>query len=311
MKLIQAICIPIMLVLVSIAGCGVGVNGAPKSLDRSTIANSTSNACRDVKIIHFPTQTVFEISRIFAGQTVEIDLSPEDLVAEKAIVSWTVGNRRYRNNIFLPRTVAHSPTALAYRLLPGGRAAVRIAAPSERNATQLARGAKRTKVKKYSMAEHTTVDDVLKFAIGEEEAAVQYYKRLAARMETPAMRDVILKFAAEEQKHKDKLLAVRAGELAIGSGGEEITDLKLPDYMPGAWPTSDMQYKDALIVAMKKEQAAHKLYTRLAALADSAELKSLFLALALEEAKHRVYIETQVRSRLRQEQRLKTESKPK
>ena len=75
------------------------------------------------------------------------------------------------------------------------------------------------------------------FAIAEEEAAVQFYTRLAKKMEAPAMRETLLKFAAEEQKHKDKLLAVSAGEAALGSGGDEVTDLKVSDYMADVRPT--------------------------------------------------------------------------
>ncbi len=135
----------------------------------------------------------------------EIGLSPKDLLADKAIVSWTVGRQHYRSHLLLPRTVVPGPATLAYRLLPGGRATVHVAASSDLNDKGLPRGADWTNAKKYSMAQHTTVDDVLKFAIAQEEEAVQFYTRLAETMEAPGMRGAFLAFPAEEQKHKDTL----------------------------------------------------------------------------------------------------------
>ena len=52
--------------------CGGSFEGA-QSLDRSIIVNSTLEACRDVKIVHFPTQTVVSVSGILAGKTFKLD----------------------------------------------------------------------------------------------------------------------------------------------------------------------------------------------------------------------------------------------
>lgn len=52
-----------------------------------------------------------------------------------------------------------------------------------------------------------------------------------------------------------------------------------------------MTYQEALILAMKKEKAAFKLYHTLAAKAPNEDIKSIFLALAQEEAKHKLRFE--------------------
>ena len=52
-----------------------------------------------------------------------------------------------------------------------------------------------------------------------------------------------------------------------------------------------MNYQVALILAMKKEQAAYKLYTQLAVIVDDEALRKLFMSLAQEEAKHKLRFE--------------------
>ena len=49
----------------------------------------------------------------------------------------------------------------------------------------------------------------------------------------------------------------------------------------------------AEIVAMQREKAAYRLYTDLANNIDDPEMKELFLGLAQEEAKHKLYFEVQ------------------
>ena len=57
-----------------------------------------------------------------------------------------------------------------------------------------------------------------------------------------------------------------------------------------------MNYQDALIVAMKSEKAAFKLYSDLAKAVDDAAVKDLFLGLAQEEAKHKIHFEIEYNS---------------
>jgi len=143
------------------------------------------------------------------------------------------------------------------------------------------------------MPQWASVDDVLDFAIAEEEGAVQFYTRLAAQVNNPAVRDALKEFAQEEREHKEKLLAIKAGGRGFDSSTEKVADLKIGDYLVDVKPSPDMQYDDALVLAMKKEQAACKLYTDLAARADDEQVKAVLLALAQEESKHKLHFETQ------------------
>ncbi|MDH3521732.1 MAG: ferritin family protein [Myxococcales bacterium] len=142
-----------------------------------------------------------------------------------------------------------------------------------------------------------SVDAILDFAIAREQEAVDFYTGLAGRDGKAWMRDLLLDFAREEARHKAKLLAVKGGQKLLSSE-QRIADLKIADYLVDVEVADDIGLQDALIVAMKREKAAFRLYTDLAARVDDAELRALFLGLAQEEAKHKLYFETQYDERV-------------
>jgi rubrerythrin len=138
----------------------------------------------------------------------------------------------------------------------------------------------------------SSVDEILDFAIDREQKAVDFYTALAGRAGKAWMRDQLMGFAREEARHKAKLIAVKGGAKLL-SCGQQIADLKIVDYLVNVEVTDDINVQDALIVAMKREKAAFRLYTNLAAYVDDVELREIFLGLAQEEAKHKFYFETQ------------------
>jgi rubrerythrin len=136
-----------------------------------------------------------------------------------------------------------------------------------------------------------SVDEILEFAIANEVEASRFYTDLAAKMENPAMRKALEDFAQEEQGHKAKLEAVKRGERAFEAKAIEVQSLDLADYLVQSEPAPDMTYAGALILAMKKEKAAYRLYMDLAATVGTGELAEMFCALAAEEAKHKLRFE--------------------
>ena len=70
-----------------------------------------------------------------------------------------------------------------------------------------------------------------------------------------------------------------------------MADLRIADYIVEAEPGPDMDYQNALALAMKQEKAAFRLYLDLANQVTNKEQKSLFLSLAREEAKHKLRFE--------------------
>jgi rubrerythrin len=141
------------------------------------------------------------------------------------------------------------------------------------------------------MKKYNSVEEILDFAIAREEEANEFYTELAERMERPEMRKVFEDFAKEERGHKAKLEAVKKGEFQISSNEEEVPSLDIADYVVDVEPKPNMSYAEALIVAMKKEKAAYRLYLDLASVAGNEELTDMFLSLANEEAKHKLRFE--------------------
>jgi rubrerythrin len=140
------------------------------------------------------------------------------------------------------------------------------------------------------MEQWKSVDEILDFAITQEEQAAQFYTDLAGRMDRPWMSEIFKGFAQEEVGHKKKLQEIKAGKRLVPAQAK-VLDLKIGDYLVDVEPTADMDYQQALMLAMKKEKKAFKMYTDLAAATDDAGVSAIFLALAQEEAKHKLRFE--------------------
>jgi len=135
----------------------------------------------------------------------------------------------------------------------------------------------------------SSVEEALDFAISREVEAYDFYMKWAALVQKPEMVKVLKDLAVEEQQHKIRLEAARAGEIAIGE--EEVGDLGIADVVDKVEPKPDMSYTDLLVVAMKKENRSYRLYMDLALTVQKQELRDIFLKLAQEEAEHRLRFE--------------------
>jgi rubrerythrin len=143
------------------------------------------------------------------------------------------------------------------------------------------------------MANLSSVDEILDFAMGQEQAAVDLYTGLAAQAKSPAIKKMFEDFAGEERGHKAKIAEVKSGKRFMGPAAKPVLDLKISDYTVDQDPGPDADYQQVLIFAMKKEKAAFRLYSDLSAKAEDAGLKTLFLGLAQEEAKHKLRFEVE------------------
>ncbi|MBN2321514.1 MAG: ferritin family protein [Acidobacteria bacterium] len=141
------------------------------------------------------------------------------------------------------------------------------------------------------MTQFNTIDDVLEFAIKDEQRASDLYAGLATRSRNKEIRQMFEQFSREELGHRKKLEAIKSGSVvAVSKKG--LQDLKIGDYLVEVNTSrDDLSYQEALIVAMKEEKAAFRLYSDLAARTDDSDLKETFLKLAQEEAKHKLRFE--------------------
>jgi rubrerythrin len=131
------------------------------------------------------------------------------------------------------------------------------------------------------------------FPVGEGYPRVRHlYLEWAGKVEAAHLQELLRSFAGEEQGHKEMLEKVMGGG-AFQPASAKVSDLKIVDYLVDILPSPDMDYQEALIIAMRREKAAFKLYSDLAAMSGDDETRALFLSLAQEEAKHKLRLETE------------------
>ncbi|MBN1409535.1 MAG: ferritin family protein [Spirochaetales bacterium] len=140
------------------------------------------------------------------------------------------------------------------------------------------------------MNKFKSIDEVFDFAIKNEEEAYDFYSGLAKKQKNAEIQTLFTSFANEELGHKKKLLVAREGSAAVFPY-EKITNLDIGEYMVDEPADEDLDYQQALILAMKKEKKSFKLYNDLAGIVTKAEIAKLFLILAQEEARHKLRFE--------------------
>jgi rubrerythrin len=135
------------------------------------------------------------------------------------------------------------------------------------------------------------LDEILKDSIEREQAAHDFYMDLAHKTKRPGMREVFEQFAGEELAHKAKLLQVKSGKVKL-SPDTKVEDLGIAAHQAKVEPQQgDLDYAQALSLAMQREKDSFRLYTQLAARADDPTARELFAGLAQEEAKHKLRFE--------------------
>lgn len=140
------------------------------------------------------------------------------------------------------------------------------------------------------MKEFTNINDILDFAIAREQDAVDFYNRLAGNARNNDMRQIFEQFAREEMGHKARLTKIKE-EGIVTLPKEKVDDLRIADYVVLDPERDDMTYEQALVLAMKREKAAFKLYLTLSDRIDKQEYKDLFRQLAQEESRHKLRFE--------------------
>jgi len=134
-------------------------------------------------------------------------------------------------------------------------------------------------------------NEVIDFAIDGEKDAVKFYQDLQTRVKFNAQKEMLKEFENMEKGHIVILENMREREFQDITL-KKVQDLKISDYLVEKKFSDDMDYQDILIIAMKKEDAAEKLYQDLSNRVDDEDAKKLFLRLAQEEAEHKFKFET-------------------
>ena len=135
-----------------------------------------------------------------------------------------------------------------------------------------------------------SMQDVVAFAIDREEKARDFYRQCAEKAQKKGIREFFQEMADEEERHRSLLV-----EQDLSGEGEfsspAVEDLRLSDFMVDVKFTPDINYQEALAMAMKKEEKAHAFYVAWQDRCSNEKTARVFEFLAGEELQHKRKIE--------------------
>ena len=134
------------------------------------------------------------------------------------------------------------------------------------------------------------VRKALDFAVAKEKEAEAFYKTWAQTAENPVVKGLFAELAAVEHGHMEMLSRIEPEEI-LAKGTETVSDLSLSDALVDVEAAPNLDLQAAMILAMKREETAVALYTRLAEF--GGEAQPLFTALANEERRHKLKLEAE------------------
>lgn len=136
---------------------------------------------------------------------------------------------------------------------------------------------------------------IVDFAIQKEIEAAAFYEEVAGNESREATRKMFLEFAGEEKKHQYLLQNLDCkGECTLVTQDYKfkwIRDLKRSDLMVDITWSPGMNYRDILLLAMKREEKALKLYNELQKQSETETARNIFKILCQEEARHKLGLE--------------------
>ncbi len=135
----------------------------------------------------------------------------------------------------------------------------------------------------------TEMEAVVKSAIAQEEMSHDFYQRLADAVSHADTKETLQYLAKEELEHKNFLQGCLTAEGCKLVGRPKDVHLaemlEAPAFHPGLSP------KEALVIAMKREEGSHKFYQALAALQPPGEIREFLEKVAKMELAHKEKME--------------------
>lgn len=139
------------------------------------------------------------------------------------------------------------------------------------------------------MLKFRSFEDVLDFAILQEQAAQKFYAKLAGEVQDPSVQQFYRCLVSEEHSHEEKLRSLKRYAYALRE--PDLKDLAESGYLDAMPIPPDISFKDAIKYALGKEKSAYHLYRILADMTDREELEQLFRHLASQEMEHMNYFQ--------------------
>ena len=138
-----------------------------------------------------------------------------------------------------------------------------------------------------------SIAEVIEFAVMREEEARQFYLELSRKSPDPFMKQIFMDFAHEEEKHRNTLenLDPEGLKRLFAHNIGPVNDMDLAPDTPDTPADGDLSFREALALAMKREDKSQQLYSLLAEMSADDTISLVFIGLAREEAHHRRRIE--------------------
>ena len=133
--------------------------------------------------------------------------------------------------------------------------------------------------------------DILDQAIAAEIEAAQFYLDVSQKTDNAFLKNLFLTFSEEEKKHRQLLEGFR-NDPSLEISFEKTSDFHVSDTVDEPKLSIAMKPADAIALAMKKEEAAMRQYSRLAEACTEPQSKKLFLELAAMERGHKAKMES-------------------
>lgn len=134
------------------------------------------------------------------------------------------------------------------------------------------------------------IKSIIKFAIDNEVEAYEFYKNAALKVRDEHLKKTFEELAEEELKHEEFLkdfLISGAEEMKVS----QVIDYKLAETIDKPRLTIEMEFSDAIGLAIKKEEEAMNMYKNLSEVCEDEEQKRLFLGLMNMEKLHKTRLE--------------------
>jgi rubrerythrin len=131
----------------------------------------------------------------------------------------------------------------------------------------------------------TELTAIIKNAITQEELSHEFYRRLANLVSHAETKETLQYLAQEELEHKAFLEScfTPQGCKLVG----QAQNVHLAELLAAPVFTPDLSPKEALVIAMKREEGSHKFYQALAALQPPGEIRSFLEKMAKVELGHK------------------------
>ena len=149
------------------------------------------------------------------------------------------------------------------------------------------------------MSEVSTVGEVIELAITREVQAAQFYAELAERAVDPKMQSLFEALGDEELAHKARLEMEMMKEGLVVKSIGRLFEVGSPDYVTEGEMPPDLDYREALDLAIRKERRSFRFYVTLANTVTDDYIHEMLLELAEEEARHLVQFQLEYERVLR------------